>query len=114
MTLEIKKYPDPILRTAAKEVSFPLGPEVHKLITDMVDTVRAANGIGLAAPQVGQSLRIIVINLEHQGVPLFALINPEIKKTSRKETVLEEGFLSIPGVYGDVSRPKKITFSGYS
>jgi len=80
----------------------------------MFDTVKEAKGIGLAAPQVGKSLRIIVIDLSHQGIHPFAMINPKILKVSKKETDLEEGCLSIPGVYGIVSRPQKVTFSGFT
>lgn len=68
----------------------------------------------MAAPQVGQDLAIIVIDLETLGVPPFALINPEIVKFSRTKTDLEEGCLSIPGVFGFVSRPDKIVFKGYN
>ncbi len=112
MMLPIKKYPDKILRTKGKELSFPLSPAQKKLVKNMFDTVRGANGIGLAAPQVGESLQVIVVNLEHLGVPAFAVINPKIISASRKKTDMEEGCLSIPGVFGIVSRPEKIVFSG--
>ena len=112
MILPVAIYPDKVLRTPGEEVSFPLSKDVKTLIKNMVDTVRAQNGIGLAAPQVNRSLRIIIINLEHHNIPAFALINPEIIEFSKKKTDLDEGCLSIPGVYGIVSRPEKVTVRG--
>jgi|SRR5579872_6029122 len=110
MILDLKIYPDKLLRKSAAEVKFPLSAEAQELIEDMYDTVRKAQGIGLAAPQVGKSLRIIVVNLEHLEVPIFALINPVVTDVSKKNSVMEEGCLSIPGVFGDVSRPEQIRF----
>jgi len=75
----------------------------------MIDTVRKADGIGLAAPQVGKSVKLIIVNLEKSGVPLVALYNPRIVKKSFNKTEIEEGCLSIPGVFGTVKRPKKVT-----
>ncbi len=114
MILPIVKYPAKILKEKADKVSFPLDAPTKKLVKDMFETVVAAKGIGLAAPQVGKSLRMIILDLSHQGVQPFALINPEIIKFSKKETLLEEGCLSIPGVYGMVPRPQKITFTGFT
>ena len=112
MILPIKKDPDPILRKQGQTVKFPLTPTIVKTVHDMFDTVVQADGIGLAAPQIGKSLRIVVINLEHVGIPMFALINPEVKTFSKTKTKLEEGCLSIPGVFGIVERPDKIVFTG--
>lgn len=112
MILKVLQYPDKILRIPGKDVRFPLSPKHKKLIKDMLETVRDHQGIGLAAPQVGESERIIIVNLEHLDVPPFALINPEIIKSSRAQTEMEEGCLSIKGVFGMVKRPEKITFSG--
>ena len=75
----------------------------------MIDTVRSADGIGLAAPQVGKSVKVIVVNLEKSGVPLMALYNPKIVSKGFKKIEIEEGCLSIPGVFGMVKRPKKVT-----
>jgi peptide deformylase len=77
MILPIKKIPDPVLRAKTEPVTFPLSAEIKKLTKDMFDTVKAADGIGLAAPQVGKSVKLIVINLGKANVPLFALYNPE-------------------------------------
>jgi peptide deformylase len=108
MILKIVKVPDPILTKKTAHIK-DITPEVLKLAKDMVDTCRKANGIGLAAPQVGKSLRMCIINLEHIGLPPFALINPKIVKTSWGKIEMEEGCLSIPQVFGLVKRPKKIT-----
>lgn len=75
----------------------------------MIDTVRNADGIGLAAPQVGKSVKVIVVNLEKSGVPLMALYNPKIVSRGLKRIDIEEGCLSIPEVFGMVKRPKKVT-----
>jgi peptide deformylase len=109
MVLKIVTYPNEILRQPAARVVFPLSKDIIKLTRDMMDTVKAADGIGLAAPQVGKSLRLVVINMETQGVPLFALYNPKIVARSFKKIEVEEGCLSLPGIFGMVKRPKKIT-----
>ncbi len=109
MILPILTYPNEILRKPTEPVSFPLSPEIKKLTKDMIDTVRSADGIGLAAPQVGKSVKVIVVNLEKSGVPLMALYNPKIVSKGFKKIEIEEGCLSIPGVFGMVKRPKKVT-----
>lgn len=108
MVYKIVKIPDPILETKTAPVK-EITPEILKLIKDMVETCRKAQGIGLAAPQIGKSLRLCIINLEHMGLPPFALINPKIVKSSWKKIEMEEGCLSIPGLYGTVKRPAKVT-----
>jgi peptide deformylase len=75
----------------------------------MLDTVIKADGIGLAAPQVGKSLNLALIYLEHSGVPMFPIINPKIVSVSKELVPIEEGCLSLPGLFGEVQRPKKIT-----
>ena len=75
----------------------------------MIEACRKANGIGLAAPQIGKSIRFCIINLEHLGLAPFALVNPKVTKKSWKKVEMEEGCLSIPGVFGIVKRPQKIT-----
>lgn len=109
MVLPILTFPHPVLRANALPVTFPLNATLRKLTADMFDTVRRADGIGLAAPQVGQSVRLVVINLEKNGVPAFALYNPRIVKRSLRKLTLEEGCLSIPGIFGMVRRPKRVT-----
>ena len=97
---KIRTVPDPVLREPAKKVPL-IDSSVLKLIDDMIDTLRAASGIGLAAPQVGVSLRVAVI--EVPGEDVITLINPEIVK-KKGERVIVEGCLSVPGYQGDVKR----------
>jgi len=108
MILPILAYPNEVLRAPTESVVFPLSKEIKKLTEDMVETVRKADGIGLAAPQVGKSVKLIIINLEKSGVPTIALYNPKIVSKGFKKIEIEEGCLSIPGVFGMVKRPKKV------
>lgn len=108
--LKILTVPNPILTTKTKPID-KISPDILKLVHDMIDTCRKAQGIGLAAPQVGKSIRLCIINLEHMGLPPFALVNPKITKKSWKKSEMEEGCLSIPGVYGIVKRSEKINVS---
>jgi peptide deformylase len=103
--LEIKEYGEPVLRGKALPVK-EIVPEILNLIKDMAETMFADSGLGLAAPQVGVSKRIIVIDGEEDG--LIVLINPMIVK-SEGELVEEEGCLSIPGIYSQVKRSSKVT-----
>jgi peptide deformylase len=89
----IRTLGDPVLRQKAKRVP-AIDGSIHRLIQDMIDSMRAASGVGLAAPQVGVPLRVIVIGLPDEEP--FALINPEIVKRSGERKV-EEGCLSLPG-----------------
>jgi peptide deformylase len=98
--LKIRTLPDPVLRQKAKKVANVDGA-IQKLIDDMVDTMRANSGVGLAAPQIGVSLRIAVIQLP--GEEVITLINPEIIN-SQGERVLAEACLSVPGYQGEVKR----------
>ena len=108
MVLPIVTYPNDVLRKPTEPVSFPLSKEMEKLTKDMIDTVKKADGIGLAAPQVGKSVKLVIINLEKNGIPLLALYNPVIKSKGIRKVEIEEGCLSIPGVFGMVKRPKKV------
>jgi peptide deformylase len=100
--------PDPVLRQKAKRVS-TIDGSIPKLVENMIETMRAASGVGLAAPQVGIPLRIIVIGVPDQE-PL-ALINPQIVRKSGQR-VIEEGCLSIPGYIGEVTRATSVTAKG--
>src|SRR5512136_1032338 len=105
---EIITIGHPTLRQKARKVT-KFGPEVKQLIDDMIETMRVAPGVGLAAPQVNISERIIVVEVpadEEEGTPaeLYAYVNPEIVKTSREIEEGEEGCLSIPGYVGEVDR----------
>ncbi|HVN25439.1 MAG TPA: peptide deformylase [Syntrophorhabdales bacterium] len=103
----IRKYPDPVLRKVADKVTDVSG-ELCRLSEDMIETMRAARGVGLAANQVGLAVRIITLDmgLEKESEPLV-LINPEIIELASEETA-EEGCLSLPGFYETVKRAKKV------
>jgi peptide deformylase len=104
--LEIRVLGDPVLRQETKPVS-AVTDELRKLIDDMFETMHAAKGIGLAAPQVGRLERVAVVDVEGGKQPLV-LINPEIVSSSGAIAKAEEGCLSIPDVFGDVERPEAI------
>ena len=101
---------NPILRKKAEEVK-EITAEIKQLVLDMIETMEAKDGIGLAAPQVSQLLQIIIAKPEANKEALV-LINPQIKKTSRKKDVMEEGCLSLPNLSVPVARPVKITVQG--
>lgn len=102
-----------ILRTENRDLSFPLTSEIKQLIANMKATVKKAPGIGLAAPQVGVNLNLAVINLEEFGVTPFALISPKVISKSIKKTMLDEGCLSAPGLFGPVKRPARVEVEAY-
>ena len=95
---------DPILRKTSKEVK-ELTPKIVELVDDMLETMYEANGVGLAAPQVGVLKRIVVIDV---GEGPIVLINPEITRTEGSQTG-DEGCLSVPGKAGTVTRPNEVT-----
>ena len=114
--MEIVTVPEPVLRKKARKVT-DFGPELQALIDDMVETMRNAPGVGLAAPQVASPLRVIVVEFgdeENEEVPpkLFTMVNPEIVRVSEELVVGTEGCLSIPGFVGDVERLDQITIKG--
>lgn len=113
MVRPIVKIGDPVLRRKAHKVE-KVNKETHKLIDDMLETMRAANGLGLAAPQVGVLQRVVVVEAHaDENTPetraVYALINPEVVKQSEETWQNQEGCLSIPGWRGEVVRPLKIT-----
>jgi peptide deformylase len=95
---------NPILRQKSKFVEH-LTKEVRDLIIQMKKIMENDNGVGLAAPQINVSQRIIVCNLDNK---FYAFINPGIVKSSKETSSIEEGCLSLPNVYGEVERPEKI------
>lgn len=107
----IVKEPDPVLRERAKPVP-KITPNIHKLLDDMADTMYEAQGVGLAAPQVGILKRVIVMDCGEEYGGLIELINPEIIK-KEGEQFGPEGCLSIPGLQGDVRRAQKCTVKGW-
>lgn len=108
--LPITKLPDPLLRQKSRELSREeiSSPKIQKLIDDMIETMWAVDGIGLAAVQVHQLLRVAIIT--ENDTPIV-IINPIVKKTSFRKESLEQGCLSIPGQHAAVKRPKSITIS---
>ncbi len=104
--LPIRIVPDPVLRKTARAVAPADMAQLKALIPDMFAAMYAAPGIGLAAPQVGVLLRLIVIDLQPEKVLTpFVLINPEILSVSEEKATREEGCLSLPEQYADVTRP---------
>ena len=106
--LSILTLPEPILRQKSKRVR-TIDGSVRKLADDMIETMHAASGVGLAAPQVGVPLRVIVIGLPDEED--FVLINPEIVRRSG-ERLVTEGCLSIPGYFGEIKRAQRVTVKG--
>ena len=100
--LSIKTYPDPFLRKKAKEIN-EVTPEIKELVFDMEKIMEENQGVGLAAPQVGVSKRIIIVRMENQP---RVLINPKIFKKNREAEIAEEGCLSVPGVFLEIKRAK--------
>jgi peptide deformylase len=115
-TRKIVTHPAPVLRRKARKVT-DFSPELQALIDDMVETMRVAPGVGLAAPQVDVSLRVIVVEFgdeEDPEVPakLYMVINPEITRLSQEKEMGAEGCLSIPGFAGNVERPAEAVIKG--
>lgn len=116
MILPIYIYGQPVLRKVAEDIT-PDYPGLKELIADMFETLTASEGVGLAAPQIGKSIRIAVIDLDvlSDDLPEYkdfrkCYINPhilEFDENSKKET-MEEGCLSIPGIHENVTRPTRI------
>jgi peptide deformylase len=121
MTLRtIVSVPDPVLRKKARKVS-SINREVRVLLEDMLETLRAAPGVGLAAPQIGISERVIVVEYaedpEEEDAPpptpkVYQLVNPELVRRSRAMVFGHEGCLSVPGFSGDVERHESVTVEG--
>src|SRR6185312_676396 len=113
MIRTIVKYPEPVLTTPGAPVTEFDTPALRQLIADMFETMYAANGVGLAAPQIGLSQRLTVIDCgedEERGTApqKIVLINPQITRREGKQTG-EEGCLSIPGFRADVTRAQSVT-----
>jgi peptide deformylase len=107
---------NPILRQKSKKVK-RFGQALQKLIDDMLETMHATHGLGLAAPQIGVSQQVIVIQLpedeeDPQSGKLYVFCNPEIVRTAGEEEESEEGCLSVPGFVGDVRRAAVVTVKG--
>ena len=103
--LEIHTYPDPVLRKKADDVE-TITDDYHQLIEEMAEAMYDDDGVGLAAPQIGVSKQVIVVD---GGEGFMALFNPEIIKTGDDTDTVEEGCLSLPGIRVQVERPTQIT-----
>ncbi len=116
--LDIRELGDPVLRERAREVSAEelATPQVQRLIDDMIDTKRAAHGAGIAAPQVGEPVRIAIAEVEPGNprypykppIPLTVFVNPVIEPLGDELAIINEGCLSVPGMRGEVSRQVNI------
>ena len=106
-TLEIRRAGDPVLKKQCQAVEKVTG-KIKKLLDDMAETMNAADGVGLAAPQVGVELRIVVIDV---GEGVIELINPVLLEKEGCQKGLE-GCLSVPGVFGQVERYEKVVVEG--
>ena len=121
MTLrKIVTLPDPVLRRKARAVT-KFDKDLHTLIDDMVETMREAPGVGLAAPQIGLSERLIIVEYyereedeENEDAPkkVWAVVNPEIVKASEEMVMGVEGCLSLPGLVGEVERHLDVQVKG--
>lgn len=109
--LVIAKYPQKILRQKAKSIS-QFNDDLKKLAEDMAEIMYNDNGIGLAAPQVSQSIRMVVVGQSNRR-SYQVYINPQITFKSDDSSISEEGCLSLPGIFGLVKRSKKIHIKYY-
>lgn len=107
--LPIRIYPDPVLRVKCRDVTV-FDHKLRKTATDMIATMHAAPGVGLAAPQVGLDFRLAVIDLSVGEDPkqVYVIVNPEVAVREGTETA-EEGCLSLPGITDKVERPTQVT-----
>ena len=124
MVLRIVRYPEPVLRARCRTIETP-EDEHQQLVADMLETMRAANGVGLAAPQVGRDIQLAVIDVSHnpECVSYFKLdgqeanmvehmpvvfLNPKIEPVGKEKETDEEGCLSFPGLRSQIRRPADI------
>ena len=115
MILPIVTTPNPVLTKPTERVS-EITPELKQLVADMRETMHNAQGLGIAAPQVGRSISLCILEFEDEdkvdSIPFTVLFNPRITWKSFRTSTEEEACLSIPGVYGDVNRAKRIRVKG--
>lgn len=104
MRLSLSPSNSPVLRTKAKKVADP--SRLGSLVDDLIETMIAESGVGLAAPQLGKSVRVFVTGIDKH---YNAFINPEIIAVSEEQIWWEEGCLSLPRMLGEVKRPKQVT-----
>ena len=105
---EVVLYPDPVLRKVADPVG-GFGEELRSVVAGMFARMRKSKGVGLAAPQVGLRQRILVLNPTGNEEDDLVLVNPTIVSRAGDRTVFDEGCLSFPGIYAEISRPDRCT-----
>lgn len=117
---EILRMGNPILLKEAEKAEKFDTPEIHELIMDMIETMKDAQGAGLAAPQVGESIQLVIFGVdknerypEAEEVPFTVLINPVITPLNQEKEDDWEGCLSVPGMRGVVPRYKTINYKGF-
>ena len=117
---EILKMGNPILLKESEKVKKFDTPEIHELIKDMIETMKDAQGAGLAAPQVGESIQLVIFGVDKnerypdaEEVPFTVLINPVITPLTQEKEDDWEGCLSVPGMRGVVPRYKTINYKGF-
>ncbi|MBP7275325.1 MAG: peptide deformylase [Kiritimatiellae bacterium] len=121
MILQLRQYGDPILRLKTQAAN-PADPRLRALARDMIETMHAEEGIGLAAPQVGENMALCVIDVpiegdrDENGLQLnpaaempMVMLNPQILDSSSEHTTFEEGCLSFPGIRAPIERPAEVT-----
>lgn len=120
MIRPIYLYGSGVLREVAKEVDLSQKEEIKELVADLVESLSASEGCGLAAPQIGVSKRVVIVDgdVMKDVYPYLAgfrrvFVNPQVVEESEERTTYNEGCLSIPGIYCDVTRPKKIKVEYY-
>lgn len=111
MILPVYTEPNPILHQPAQTI-VEITPEIKQLAFNMRETMLKARGVGLAAPQIGQSLSMCVIEyVDEEGrviIPFYALVNPRVTWKSLRKVKYEEGCLSFPGIEADINRPDRV------
>jgi peptide deformylase len=105
---ELRYYGDPVLRKTAAPVEV-FDDSLRALVEEMIGALHNANGVGLAAPQIGVSSRVVVIDTEYGEAPPRVFVNPEITSASEETVVEDEGCLSLPGISLDVKRSARVS-----
>ena len=109
---ELTLYPGPVLRKTARAVE-AFDEELAQIVAGMLVRMKASNGVGLAAPQVGLKKRILVLNATGEPEDELVLVNPTLIDRSGPKTTYEEGCLSFPGIYAEVERPDRCTVKAF-
>jgi peptide deformylase len=105
--LKVRAYPDPVLAIRSKPVQ-TIDRRLRQLVDEMFETMYEERGVGLAAPQVGESLRLCVVNCSGESDGELVLVNPVVVETAGKDVASEEGCLSVPGIRTNVIRPERV------